>query len=99
MPVSEHNPYVRRWDKRVGEMYYEHRAWAELKLGRPLRAGEVVHHADGDKVNNHPDNIVIFSSHSAHMVYEHYQRRRKRGITHLFSVEELLAMHGLWMVR
>ncbi len=30
------NPYVRRWDARTRETYYEHQAVAEWKLGRPL---------------------------------------------------------------
>ena len=54
-----------------------HRAWgtgyvhthivvAEQKLGRPLLSGEVVHHKDGDKRNNSPDNIEVFGSHRDH---------------------------------
>ncbi len=56
------NPYVRRWDPYTQETYYEHQAVAEMKLGRPLEPGEVVHHDDGNKRHNHPDNIWIFSS-------------------------------------
>lgn len=36
-----------------------HRHVAELKLGRALLPGEVVHHIDGNSLNNHPDNIVV----------------------------------------
>jgi len=32
-----------------------------------------VHHDDGDKRNNHPENIWVFSSQRAHMLYEHYR--------------------------
>lgn len=38
-----------------------HRKAAALKLGRPLRKGEVVHHRDEDKTNNHPDNLDVQS--------------------------------------
>jgi hypothetical protein len=47
-----------------------HRIVAEQKLGRPLQKGEVVHHIDGNRHNNHPDNLMILPSQSAHMRVE-----------------------------
>lgn len=38
-----------------------HRVVAERKIGRQLLPGEVVHHIDGDKLNNHPDNLEVLS--------------------------------------
>jgi hypothetical protein len=38
---------------------HEHRRQAELKLGRPLQRGEIVHHKDGNKGNNKHSNLVI----------------------------------------
>lgn len=40
---------------------HTHRRAAEHKIGRPLHPGEIVHHLDGDKLNNHPDNLVVMS--------------------------------------
>lgn len=97
--MSQHNPYLRRWDKRTHEIYYHHRAMAAWKLGRPLRPGEVVHHENSDKRDNHPDNIYIFSNHRAHMLYENYRRREAQGIKHLFTIDELLATMNLWVIR
>lgn len=61
-PCSEDN-YRRKFGKR------EHRAVAEEKLGRPLKPGEVVHHIDGDKHNNTPENLMVFASQKEHAAY------------------------------
>lgn len=45
---------------------HEHRIVAEQKLGRPLIPGEVVHHIDGDKQNNSPENLMVFKSQKEH---------------------------------
>jgi len=70
---NNHNPYIRKWDKRTHETYYEHRTVDEFKLGRPLQVGEVVHNANGDKTDNHPDNIHVFSNQRAPMLFENYE--------------------------
>ena len=55
---------------------HEHRAVAEAMLGRPLRTGEVVHHRDGDKLNNDPLNLEVLPSQAEHTKT---QRRDRRG--------------------
>jgi len=45
---------------------HEHRVVAEQMLGRPLRENETVHHRDGNKRNNNPENLIIFRSQSEH---------------------------------
>ena len=38
-----------------------HRWVTEQMLGRTLSADEVVHHVDGDPLNNDPDNLVVLT--------------------------------------
>lgn len=44
-----------------------HRIVMHQKLGRRLRADEVVHHIDGDIRNNHPDNLDVFRDNAKHL--------------------------------
>lgn len=46
---------------------HEHRVVAEQILGRPLQPGEVVHHIDGNKRNNAPENLMVFASQAEHV--------------------------------
>jgi hypothetical protein len=39
----------------------EHRHIVEQRLGRKLSSNEVVHHVDGDRLNNDPNNFAILS--------------------------------------
>jgi hypothetical protein len=44
----------------------EHRAVMERLLGRKLTKGEVVHHIDGDRLNNTPENLELLPSQAVH---------------------------------
>lgn len=90
--MKRSHSYKRRWDARTRELYYEHRALAAWRLGRPLRPGEVVHHIDGDPSNNHPDNLQVLASQRHHMLLEHYRWREEKGVSHLFPIEQLLTI-------
>jgi len=53
----------------------------ETKIGRPLQPEEIVHHKDGDKENDHPDNLELFASNSEHVKHHYRQGDYKlRGV-------------------
>ena len=54
------NEGYRRYD-RDGQKRYAHRLIMSRILGRPLHRAEVVHHIDGDKLNNVPSNLVVMT--------------------------------------
>ena len=45
---------------------YEHRVVAENKLGRLLKPNEKIHHIDGNRENNAPENIKIVIGNAEH---------------------------------
>lgn len=72
---------------------HAHRVVAEQKLGRKLKKNEVVHHIDGNRRNNDPDNLMVFSSSSDHMRY-HAQIRKffDKGEIPLKVIEEVMPL-------
>ena len=47
----------------------EHILIEEKKLGRQLKKGEVVHHCDKNKLNNDPNNLIVFASNADHSAF------------------------------
>lgn len=73
---------------------YEHRVVAEQKIGRPLASNEVVHHIDGNRLNNHPDNLQVMTQ-SEHTRLE--SRLRNRRIYQI-SDDTIKAVHTLYQL-
>ncbi|QBJ02936.1 HNH endonuclease [Pseudomonas phage Psa21] len=53
---------------------YEHRVVAEEFMGRPLAKDEEVHHLDENKMNNHPENLLVLTQ-SQHQKLHGWMRR------------------------
>lgn len=67
----------RTYSKEYGR--HTHRVEMERMLGRKLKPGEIVHHIDGDKRNNSPDNLMLLPSQAEHA--------RLHKLTDLFFAE------------
>ena len=48
----------------------EHRLAMEAHLGRSLEPHEVVHHRDGDRLNNDLSNLAVFATNADHLRHE-----------------------------
>lgn len=80
-----------RAKKVKGKRIDEHRFVMEQILGRKLESYEIVHHKDGNKLNNNPDNLVV-------MTLEEHSRLHMIGVTRSEESKRkgAVTMHKHW---
>ena len=65
-----------------------HRVIMEELLGRPLTTEEVIHHRDGNRYNNIPENLVVFPTASDHAKFHFEFRWFIRQLKRIQEVED-----------
>ena len=80
----------------AGRQYKEHRLVMERKLDRPLKSSERVHHIDGDKLNNDPSNLEIWTH--AHPSGQRLSDKIQAAVDLLREHPDGLALSGLRLV-
>lgn len=83
---ARHNGYV-----------YEHILIMEEMLGRSLNENEVVHHIDGNKLNNNRDNLMLFPNNAEHMKYHWKSKIEKYELSsgQKLTIQELADKAGV----
>ena len=61
-----------------GKTLLAHRQVMATYLERPLEPQEVVHHRNGNKMDNRIENLELFVNHAEHMRQRHNPRDRRR---------------------
>lgn len=89
------------FEKTESGWFQQHILVLERKLGRKLAYGEVGHHINGVRTDNHPDNIVLMT-HGEHSALHNRERpvsketARKIGIANQeYSIEKVVAAREL----
>lgn len=82
-----HDGYIQH--EQNGKRYYEHRRVVEDLLGRPLTKDEVVHHKNGVRDDNRPENLEVMN-HGDHAKMHASERLQEKDETWILEASGLL---------
>ena len=66
--------YAPNHSRAVGSYVFEHLLVMEEKIGRPVKLGEIVHHVNGDPLDNRPKNLMLLPNQKSHAYYHRMGR-------------------------
>lgn len=75
--LSYHHPFKDRRGR-----VFQHRLVMEKKLGRYLNPGEIVHHINGTKTDNRPENLVVTTRRTHGLLHRKYWKCSVCGKPH-----------------
>ena len=77
--IRDPEHYLARKDGYV----YEHRLIASEALGKPIPKKSIVHHIDGDRLNNKNNNLVICEDRGYHkLIHQRIEAKKESGFAH-----------------
>ena len=106
--VPNHPAVLARGPKSTDRCLYEHRIVWERRHKRWTRRGESIHHKDGNRSNNHPDNLELWTRNqpAGRRVWDILKRKvasAARNVPHLAHIRAviylLLEHHEALVIR
>lgn len=82
--VREYNPFHPNGSRRG--LVMQHRLVMERQIGRLLERWEVVHHHNGDRADNRPENLELMPDQAHHMRHEGRQKRQARDPSQIAAI-------------